>query len=178
MKILVVVDMQHDFVDGVLGTPEAVKIVGAVQRKVAGCLSDGGTVIYTRDTHTDNYLHTQEGRFLPVKHCVENTPGWEILPEVYAEGCRIVDKPTFGSFELADLLAGYEGVEQIELIGVCTDICVVSNALLLKARLPEVPLVIDAACCAGVTPESHQKTLDVLRMCQVSVINDDRAERL
>ena len=166
MKLLVVVDMQNDFIDGALGTKEAQAIVAPVRAKVDAALRAGDTVIYTRDTHEENYLDTQEGRNLPVKHCIRGTQGWEIRSEVYVEGCEIIDKPTFGSVNLAERVAQLQP-EAVELIGVCTDICVISNAVLIKSYLPELPVSVDAACCAGVTPQSHENALAAMRMCQI-----------
>lgn len=168
MKYLIVVDMQKDFIDGALGTKEAVAIVPNVVKKIN---EFDGEVIFTRDTHQENYLETQEGKNLPVVHCVENTEGWEIAKELRAlkeyESAMIIDKPTFGSMDLALYLLGKADVESVELIGLCTDICVISNALLVKAALPEVPVCVDASCCAGVTPESHDNALSAMRMCQI-----------
>lgn len=172
MKTLIVVDMQHDFIDGTLGTPEAIAIVPAVARKIDSRLQEGWQVIYTKDTHTENYLQTQEGHHLPVMHCVKHTPGWEIPETLRREGCQVVEKPSFGSRELAELLATDPALECVELVGLCTDICVISNALLLKAYLPELPISVDASCCAGVTPESHRNALTSLKMCQVEIINE------
>ena len=177
--ILLVIDMQTDFVDGALGTAEAVQIVPAVAARIEEAVARGEAVYFTRDTHQENYLDTQEGKKLPVVHCVQGTPGWEIIPQLrgYAQGRPVIDKPSFGSTRLAELLAAEnerEPIRQITLIGLCTDICVISNALLVKARLPEVPILVDAACCAGVTPDSHQNALAAMRMCQIDVLNDDR----
>jgi len=169
MKVLVVIDMQNDFIDGVLGTEEAVKIVDAVKAKIDKYLAAGDKVIYTQDTHADNYLQTQEGRKLPVVHCVKGTHGWEISPKVYVSGCPVIEKPTFGSFELAEAIAALEGVEQVELVGLCTDICVISNAMILKAKLPEVPIVVDASCCAGATVEGHYNALKAMKTCQIEI---------
>jgi nicotinamidase-related amidase len=170
-QILVVIDMQKDFVDGALGTPEAVSIVSNVVEKIRSY--PAGTVFATRDTHTPDYLSTQEGKNLPVVHCVKNTPGWEIVPAVaQALGdSPILDKPTFGSLELAQMLTQMNQQEPIsvELVGLCTDICVVSNALLLKAYQPELPISVDSSCCAGVTPESHKAALETMKMCQILV---------
>ena len=171
MKILAVIDMQNDFIDGALGTKEAEAIVARVKEKVEQYLSAGDTVVYTRDTHAPDYLNTQEGKNLPVVHCVKGTPGWEISEKVYAEGCPVIDKPSFGSLELAEYVAGMNQVESIELIGLCTDICVISNAMILKAKLPELPVSVDASCCAGVTPQSHANALEAMKMCQVRVTN-------
>lgn len=171
MKLLVVVDMQNDFIDGALGTKEAVQIVEPVKEKIQGALTKGNAVIYTRDTHTVNYLNTQEGKNLPVVHCVEGTAGWEIAGGVYKEGCPIINKPSFGSLELADWAANQQGIDEIELIGLCTDICVISNAMILKAKLPEIKISVDAACCAGVTPESHENALKAMQMCQIKIVN-------
>lgn len=168
-KVLIVVDMQVDFVNGALGTKEAEAIVPAVVKKVEGF---DGRVIFTQDTHQPDYMDTQEGRNLPVKHCIEGTEGWRIIPELraLAQKAECVIKPTFGSKVLADaLLAAAGEIESIELIGLCTDICVVSNALLLKAYMPEVPMCVDSACCAGVTPEKHLAALETMRSCQIRV---------
>lgn len=171
-KILVVVDMQKDFVDGALGTKEAAAIVPAVVDKIREY--DKENIFVTRDTHQKDYLTTQEGRKLPVEHCIEGTPGWELDTAVAAavEGAAIVNKPTFGSTELMDIIRGISKTEEIsiELIGLCTDICVVSNVLLLKAAMPEVEISVDASCCAGVTPEKHEAALDTMRSCQIQVI--------
>ncbi len=169
MKILAVIDMQNDFIDGALGTLEAVQIVEHVRKKIDRILLEGGTVIYTRDTHTEDYLNTQEGKKLPVVHCVKGTKGWEISEKVYVEGCHVLNKPSFGSLELAMWAAEQENVEEIELVGLCTDICVISNAMILKAKLPEVPIYVDATCCAGVTPDSHANALEAMKICQVGI---------
>lgn len=173
-KILIVVDMQNDFIDGSLGTAEAEAIVDNVVKKIGEYPKD--CVYATRDTHQDDYLQTQEGENLPVVHCIEGTHGWQINEKVAAalDGAVTVNKPTFGSLELADMIAmefaGLPAEEcEVELVGLCTDICVVSNAMLLKARLPEVKISVDAACCAGVTPQSHTAALQTMQMCQVSV---------
>ena len=169
MKLLVVVDMQNDFIDGALGTKEAVAIVPAVKAKIEAARKEGTTVIFTRDTHEENYMDTQEGKNLPVPHCIRNTQGWEISPELEVADSVVVDKPTFGSVVLGEMVKNMENVEAIEVIGLCTDICVISNALLLKATLPEVPISVDAACCAGVTPQSHDNALAAMKMCQIAV---------
>ncbi len=170
MKLLIVVDMQKDFVEGVLGTAEAVAILPAVKAKIEAF---DGAVWYTRDTHGADYLETQEGRNLPVPHCIEGSEGWQIHPALAGLPCdRVIDKPTFGSLALAELLAEAHKAtpwESITLIGLCTDICVISNAMLIKAALPEVPLTVDAACCAGVTPASHKTALEAMKMCQIRV---------
>lgn len=168
-RILIVVDMQNDFIDGAIGTPEAEAIVDRVVEKIHQYPTKD--VIATRDTHTPDYLNTQEGKCLPVVHCVQGTPGWNLHPKVaqaLGDGL-ILDKPTFGSVRLAHLLTEYAKVEplELEIVGLCTDICVISNALLLKAALPETPIYVDPACCAGVTPESHQAALTTMKMCQI-----------
>lgn len=172
-KILIVVDMQKDFVDGSLGTKEAVAIVDAVAEKIN---TFDGEVIFTRDTHGVDYMDSQEGKNLPVVHCVKDTEGWEIVPvleEIRKNGGhKCYDKPTFGCTVLAeDLKKEYEAgeIESVELIGLCTDICVVSNALLIKAFMPELPVSVDSACCAGVTPEKHEAALETMRSCQICV---------
>lgn len=167
MKLLIVVDMQNDFIDGSLGTAEAVKIVPAVVEKVK---SFDGEVIFTQDTHAENYSDTQEGRKLPVRHCIENTEGWEIREELRPYITTKWKKRSFGSIALAQMISEMRDVESIELLGLCTDICVVSNALIIKAANPEIPLIVDSSCCAGVTPEKHEAALEVLRSCQVEVI--------
>lgn len=172
-KILVVVDMQNDFIDGALGTKEAVAIVPAVKKKIQ---EFEGKVLFTRDTHEENYMETQEGKNLPVPHCIKGTKGWQIrreLEELRTEAA--IDKVTFGSEDLGMLLKEMnhrETIESITLIGLCTDICVISNAMLIKAFLPETPIIIDAACCAGVTPESHKNALAAMKVCQIAVENE------
>lgn len=167
-KVLVVVDMQVDFVSGVLGTSEAQAIVPAVVEKVRAF---DGRVIFTRDTHTTDYNFTREGRYLPAKHCVQGTEGWQIVPELRPYAGEVIDKATFGSVELAERLSRQaEQIESVELIGVCTDICVVSNALLLKAYLPETDFSVDSRCCAGVTPEKHAAALETMRSCQIDIL--------
>ncbi len=170
MKYLIVVDMQNDFIDGALGTKEAVAIVPKVKAKIE---SFDGKVIFTRDTHSENYLSTQEGANLPVEHCIKGTDGWQIRDELDAlRKSEAVDKPSFGSVELAEMLKNEEEkIESIELIGLCTDICVISNAMIIKAYLPETPIEIDASCCAGVTPESHNRALDAMAVCQIKITN-------
>ncbi|MBQ8816798.1 MAG: cysteine hydrolase [Lachnospiraceae bacterium] len=171
--ILIVVDMQKDFIDGALGTPEAVAIVPTVVEKVRNFK---GQVLFTRDTHLDNYMDTQEGRNLPVPHCIRGSEGWQICQELQplAENAIVIDKVTFGSMELGPLLQDMheeEAISSITFVGLCTDICVISNVMLAKAFLPEVPIIVDAACCAGVTPESHNNALASMRICQVQVEN-------
>ena len=170
---LVVVDMQKDFVDGALGTSEAVSIVPAVVEKIR---SFDGEIFLTYDTHFEDYLDTAEGKKLPVPHCIYGTPGWELdqrVAEVIEELPHIkVQKYTFGSTSLPHLMSEVADDEDfnIELIGLCTDICVVSNALILKAHFPESPISVDSACCAGVTPELHEAALQTMRSCQIDVI--------
>ena len=172
-RMLVVVDMQNDFIDAALGTAEAVAIVDAVKEKIRSYPIEN--VIATMDTHGKNYLETQEGRNLPVTHCVKGSDGWKIRPDIATllDGAKIYEKPTFGSTALAADLRALSQSEDIELelIGLCTDICVVSNALLLKAYMPEVRISVDASCCAGVTPEKHLAALETMRSCQVNVTN-------
>ncbi len=173
MNVLAVIDMQNDFIDGALGTPEAQKIVPHVIEKIKNF---DGTVLATRDTHGENYLSTQEGRNLPVIHCVKGTEGHELRGGI-AELIKTepIDKPTFGSAELGKKLAEMNKAEKIDgitLIGLCTDICVISNAMLIKAFLPEVPITVDAGCCAGVTPESHKQALAAMKVCQIKIENE------
>lgn len=174
-KILIVVDMQKDFVDGALGTKEAVAIVGNVVRKIENFKGD---VIVTYDTHPENYMETQEGKNLPVAHCIKGTDGWRLDSKVQSaldkREYKVIEKPTFGSTELPEYIkAKYNpGEIEIELIGLCTDICVVSNALLLKANFLETKISVDASCCAGVTVDSHNAALTTMKMCQVNVIGE------
>lgn len=172
-KLLIVIDMQNDFIDAALGTKEAVAIVDAVKEKIRSYPAEN--VIATMDTHAEDYLETQEGHNLPVVHCVKGTDGWQIRPEIadLLKGAKIYEKPTFGSTAMAADLRELSEKEEIELelVGLCTDICVVSNALLLKASMPEVKISVDAACCAGVTPEKHAAALETMRSCQIHVIN-------
>lgn len=170
MKILCVIDMQNDFIDGALGTNEAVAITDNVAKKIELYRKNGDRVIFTRDTHYDNYMKTQEGRNLPVPHCIKDTDGWQISSKLAVGDSLIIDKPTFGSVQLSEYIAGLEGVDEVELIGLCTDICVISNAMLIKARLPEVRVSVDSACCAGVTPESHSNALSAMKMCQIEIL--------
>ena len=191
-SVLVVVDMQNDFITGSLGTAEAVAIVPKVAEKVKGFK---GTVIFTRDTHGENYMQTQEGRHLPVPHCIIGTPGWDIAPELgqlifsYTKrhpedraDAMVVEKPTFGSVDLPEILIGkgaalYTGADSrldgagvvIHLMGLCTDICVISNALLLKAHFPEASIILHKSCCAGVTRETHEAALAAMKMCQIEI---------
>lgn len=170
-KVLIVIDMQNDFIDGALGTPEACAIVENVVAKIRSYPAD--CIYATRDTHEENYMETQEGRNLPVPHCIRGTDGWRIKAEIQdaMPEAVILDKPTFGSIQLAELLKQENEKEEleIELAGLCTDICVVSNALLLKAMMPEIHISLDASCCAGVTPASHEAALTTMRMCQIDV---------
>lgn len=168
-KLLVVVDMQNDFVDGALGTAEAVNIVPAVVEKVTSAAGAGVNIVFTRDTHTENYLDTKEGKLLPVPHCIHGTDGWQIILQLeeYTVGRKIFDKPTFGSLELMNYALA-EQFDCIEVIGLCTDICVISNVMLLKAALPEAEIIVDSSCCAGVTPESHEGALAAMGMCHIT----------
>lgn len=172
MKVLVVVDMQNDFVTGSLGSVEAGAVVPSVLEKIK---TFAGMVIYTRDTHEENYLSTLEGRHLPVPHCIRGTAGWQLISQLQEfPKERIFDKPAFGSVELGEFLREFckkQYLESVTLIGLCTDICVISNALLLKGFLPETEIIVDAACCAGVTPESHRKALETMGQCQIIVEN-------
>ena len=170
-KILIVIDMQNDFIDAALGTKEAEAIVDAVKKKI--WTYPAKDIIATMDTHGENYMETQEGKYLPVPHCIKGSEGWKIRPDIaeLLKGAKIYEKPTFGSTALAadmKALSEKEDIE-LELIGLCTDICVVSNALLLKAAMPEVKISVDPSCCAGVTPEKHMAALETMRSCQIQV---------
>ena len=168
-KLLIVIDMQNDFIDGSLSTPEAEAIVDAVKDKIRSY--PAGDIFATMDTHESDYLSTQEGRNLPVEHCIKGTDGWRIRPDIaeLLTEAAVFEKPTFGSVRMAEAVKAIEDLEEIELIGLCTDICVVSNALLLKATLPEVKICVDSRCCAGVTPEKHLAALETMRSCQIEV---------
>ncbi|MBE7036204.1 MAG: cysteine hydrolase [Ruminococcaceae bacterium] len=174
-KVLIVVDMQKDFVDGALGSKEAAAIVDNVVKKIEGF---DGDIIVTYDTHPENYMETQEGKNLPVTHCIKGTDGWKLDAKVQAavdkKAYKAIEKPTFGSTELPEYIkANYNPDElEIELIGLCTDICVVSNALLMKANFLETKVSVDASCCAGVTPDTHNAALATMKMCQVTVIGE------
>ena len=169
-KAIVVVDMQNDFIDGALGTREAQEMLPRMVAKLSAARAEGTALIFTMDTHGVDYLETQEGKRLPVEHCIRATAGWEIAPALQPfvrEAAAVIEKPTFGATTLPATLADYD---KIELVGLCTDICVISNALLLKAFYPEKLISVDASCCAGVTPESHRNAIEAMRMCQVEVI--------
>lgn len=164
-RTLVVVDMQNDFISMALGTREAVEILPKVKAKIEEYKNCGDEIIFTRDTHFENYLSTNEGKKLPVPHCIKGTSGWEIADGLYVEGARIIDKPNFGWCGWGEF-----DFEKVELVGLCTDICVVSNALIIKALFPEIEISVDSNCCAGVTPESHKSALETMKMCQIDVI--------
>jgi len=167
LKYLIVVDMQVDFISGSLGSEQAKAIVPNVVKKVE---SFDGTVIFTRDTHFDNYMQTQEGKKLPVPHCIKDTDGWQICDELKIYADAVIDKVTFGSVELPQILwECNEPIEEIELCGLCTDICVISNAMILKAAFPEVIVTVDASCCAGVTAESHNIALSAMKAVQIEI---------
>jgi len=174
-KVLVVVDMQNDFISGSLGTEEAQAIVPKVVAKIKAYESQGQKVIYTRDTHTEDYLQSAEGKKLPVEHCIIGEWGWQLekrLQEGLSPEAMIIDKETFGSTQLASIikeLAEKEPELEVELVGLCTDICVISNALMIKAFAPEIAISVDSSCCAGVTPESHENALKAMTMCQIDI---------
>ena len=173
-KLLIVVDMQNDFIDGALGSAEAVAIVPHVYDKIVNWEGD---MIVTRDTHKEDYMDTREGKYLPVPHCIEGTNGHLVHPEITraiinsGNKYNIVDKITFGSVSIPDMIKN-KGYDYVELIGLCTDICVVSNAMLLKANFPEMDISVDAKCCAGVTPETHKAALTTMKMCQINIIEE------
>ena len=164
-KTLIVIDMQNDFIDMALGTKEAVAIVDNVKSKVSEYAKAGYEIIYTRDTHPENYLETSEGKRLPVPHCIKGTKGWEIADGIYVDGSKIIDKPTFGWTGWAE-----ESLEDVLIVGLCTDICVVSNALIIKAAFPDACIKVDKKCCAGVSVESHNAALLTMQMCQIDII--------
>ena len=181
-KVLVIVDMQNDFLTGALKNDEGVKVIPHIRKKLAEAAPD--TIIcFTRDTHFNDYLTTEEGRNLPVTHCIYGTDGWQITDELnpFNPGSTlplntyVFDKYTFGSQQFASFLSENSArIEEVELVGVCTDICVISNALLAKAALPNIPIYVDAAGCAGVTPASHDTALEAMKMCHIHIINEKR----
>ncbi len=166
-KTLIVVDMQNDFIDGSLGTQEAQAIVGKVKDKIKSYQENHGEIIFTRDTHTKDYLNTNEGKHLPVEHCIAGTEGWRIADGLEIADAVYIDKPSFGYMDWK-----HYNLEEVEIVGLCTDICVVSNALIIKATYPEINVTVDASCCAGVTPETHKAALETMKMCQVNVIGE------
>ena len=174
MKYLVVVDMQNDFIDGALGSNEALEIVPKVIRKIQNF---DGDVLFTQDTHPENYLNTQEGKNLPIPHCIKGTEGWELSPEI----AKLRDerraptflKPSFGSVGLPAYIRDRQDAESIELVGLCTDVCVIINAMILKANFTEVPVTVDASCCAGITPEGHQTALTAMKSCQIYITGEN-----
>lgn len=190
MKVLVIVDMQTDFISGSLGTPEAQAIVPNVVNKLKVHQYTDTIILFTKDTHHDWYLGTSEGKKLPVPHCIKDTPGWSIVKPIhdefknegyatYSSGTVVkgrVLKPTFGSYDLLEVICNIaeqaDEIDEIELCGVCTDICVISNALMVKNAFPDVPVTVDASCCAGVTPEKHAAALEVMKSCQIDVIGE------
>ena len=169
MKYLIVVDMQNDFITGSLGSEHAEKIVPDVVKKVKNF---AGKVIFTRDTHFADYMQTQEGKKLPVQHCIKDTDGWQICDELKDYANDVVDKITFGSINLPEMLKDYgDEIDEIELCGLCTDICVISNAMILKANFPETKIIIDGKCCAGVSAESHKTALEAMKAVQIEIID-------
>lgn len=171
-RILIVVDMQYDFIYGTLGTKEAVEIIPKVKQKIEEYRKDGHIIIYTRDTHYENYLETQEGRNLPVLHCIKGTKGWEIIPELDTTDCQIMDKPIFGSVNLMTYLEKSYPEADFELVGLCTDICVLSNATMIKSHFPEAEVIVDADCCAGVTAQRHKIALEAMKCIQITIMNE------
>ncbi len=172
-KLLIVVDMQNDFIDGSLGSAEALAIVPRVAEKIRGW---DGELVFTLDTHGEGYLETNEGRHLPVRHCIKGERGHKLAPEIEAARAGrgvIMEKPSFGSLSLADMLRE-KNYDEVTLVGLCTDICVISNAMIAKAALPEADVYVDASCCAGVTQNSHKNALSAMAACQIGIINDER----
>ena len=173
MKVLIVVDMQNDFITGILGNPETSAVVDSVADYISKFRTENpdGKIIATLDTHYENYMETQEGKFLPVPHCIRGSDGWKIVPEIekILGDCIRLEKITFGAVDLPFVIGRDMIIEEIQLIGVCTDICVISNAVIIKSAFPEVPVKVIADCCAGVTPESHRNALDAMKMCQIII---------
>lgn len=173
VKVLVVIDMQNDFINMALGTKEALAIVPNVKNRINQSVMNGDLIVFTRDTHDNHYMETQEGVNLPVPHCIKGSIGWQISQELNTDGAIIIDKPTFGTLKLAEVIKEGTGgkIDEITLIGLCTDICVISNAMILKAQFPEVKLLVDASLCAGVTKESHNNAINAMKMCQITIMN-------
>ena len=168
-KALVVIDMQNDFIDGALGSPEAQAIIPAVVDRVKSAVSEGTRLVFTQDTHHEDYLKTAEGKKLPVEHCIKPSHGWEIVSALtpYTKNVTIQEKAGFGAPGLPSLVAD---CDVIEIVGLCTDICVICNAMLLKAFFPEKTIRVDSSCCAGITPESHTRALEAMKMCHIDVL--------
>ncbi len=170
-RTLIVVDMQKDFIDGSLGTKEACGIVENVKNKISEYADRQDEIIFTRDTHQADYLETSEGKKLPVEHCIQGTEGWQIPEELRTANAIYVDKPGFGWPYWRETVRQYHlDFCEIEIVGLCTDICVVSNALILKALYPDVEITVDSKCCAGVTPKTHKAALETMKMCQINVL--------
>ena len=173
-KVLVVVDMQKDFITDALRNEDAIKIVPYVKKKIDEAAQNGDTIIYTRDTHGEDYMETEEGKNLPVVHCIKGSDGWQIIPELEAEknATKIIDKETFGSKDLADYFReNADDIDEVEFIGVCTDICVISNVLLTKAMIPNKKIIVDAKGCAGVTKKSHDTALAAMKACHIKILD-------
>lgn len=174
MKVLVVIDMQNDFITGVLGNAETASVVDKVVKRINDFheAEKDGRIIATLDTHFENYLSTQEGKNLPVPHCIKGTNGWNLVDQIkslLSENDVMINKETFGAIDLPDVIRKMGYVDEIRIVGVCTDICVISNAMILKAAFPEVPIKVIASCCAGVTPESHENALNAMKVCQIII---------
>ena len=169
MKTLIVIDMQNDFIDGALGTPEAVAIVPKVKKKIEEYRERGDKIVFTQDTHFEDYLGTLEGEKLPVPHCIKDTHGWQIADGLYIEGESVIEKYQFGYPAWDDLLIWHD---EMELVGLCSDICVISNALIMKAMTRIREITVDASCCAGTTPENHKAALQVMKCCQINVVGE------
>ena len=171
-KVLIVIDMQNDFITGPLGTPEAQAIVPKVKEKIAEYHANGDQIIFTRDTHFMDYLGTVEGKHLPVEHCIAGSAGRQIVDGLTSNDDWLVEKYSFGYDKWSKFYHAIDCCDSIEIIGVCTDICVISNALILKAEYPYIEITVDASCCAGTTPENHKAALQVMRCCQINVIGE------
>jgi len=175
MKVLVVIDMQNDFTTGVLGNPQTAGVIDNVVKKISDFKKSepDGKIIATLDTHSENYMETQEGKNLPIPHCIRGTDGWKLVPQVESalgEDCIRLEKVTFGASDLPLAVGRDENIEEFQVIGVCTDICVISNAMILKASFPEVPIKIISDCCAGVSPETHRNALNAMKVCQMIIV--------
>lgn len=169
-NVLIVIDMQNDFIDGAIGSCEAQAIVDNVAKKINEYKVRGDEIIFTKDTHFEDYLSTNEGKNLPIEHCIKGTKGWEISNKLDTANCKIIEKPTFGYTEWQKHLSKEDDLA-IEFVGLCTDVCVVSNAIIIKAQFPNAHLKVDASCCAGITPQTHASALATMQSCQIEIIN-------
>lgn len=168
-KVLVVIDMQNDFIDGILGSPEAQKILPRVCERIEDAIKNNYDIIFTKDTHSADYLNTEEGKKLPIKHCIKGSYGWEFPDALKIYAKNVIEKGQFGTLKLVDYLQN-DKPEIVEILGLCTDICVINNAMIIKAALPESKIFVNSACCAGTSPENHLTALSAMSACHIDII--------